>query len=414
MHVRRASARGLALLVLASCGPDVAPTDEGGSSSSGGGDTTTGRPTSATTAETGETATSSDSTALGSSSASSASESSSSSSSSSGGAVWAEPELLAVLDGDPIEVDPRYIAVTAAHIHVGAVLGNPLTRHWVLDRDSGRVVATSVVGGPVIATADFVYASGPRTGQTATDMESAVTRMDHDGANETEVLVTEEQLFAFAGSPTTAFIQGFPDSSPFELWQVEDGQPSAEFITDLGQQSMGWAIYDDERLLVPEMDGEPILALDLDTLDFESLVDPPEPAFVLWASVDYLFVGTEGGIVRAQEPKLAFEPLDDSDSVWFITGDDEELFWLTSGDSVRLWSSSIEGSDVVNLPLESDLGGIESIGVAEDSIYIVAGLVVDVATEHSGSVWRLERGSRFRCRISLRTRCGSSRGLRQR
>jgi hypothetical protein len=381
LNVRTAA--WVASLGLAGCGPSVG--NAVGDSSTAQAETTTlsasdsDETVSSTSVDSGE---STHSTASTSSAASSGADASSSEES---GTSWPEPELLATLDGDPAQLEVAYITVAGDHLHVGTLVVGNQSRHWVLQRGSGEEVAVSPAGGSVVATSTHVYSAGYRTGDSA-DVELALVRMNHDGTEATELLVTTDVPFAFAASASSAFIGRWPDFDHFEIWVAADEMPNPELLLDTGQQSMGSAIYREGALLVPDGESESVLRLDLDTLLFEPLFSPPEAANVLASTNDLVLAGTSNALYRADEVRLEVEPVDIG-YVWAVAADDEEIFWLEAGDQVRLMSTSTQGGAVEEVPLGDDFPTVRNLAIAPDCVYILAA----GSLEASGSVWRVQR-----------------------
>jgi hypothetical protein len=384
MHVRVTL---VAACFCAACAPDVAMNsgnESGGESSLGA--SSDGSSADATSSE----ASTDSSTGLSTTTQSIDSSSSSveSSSSDDTGNGWGEPVRLAELDGDPLTLAPQYIVVAGEHVHIGTLLTGAQSRHWVLDRDSGELVATSPAAGALAVTAESVYSAGYRTGEFA-DGEFSIVRMAHDGSAETELSVTDEAPHVFAASSSRAFIQFWPDYDHFETWACDDGLPSVELLVDTGQQSMGSAIYLEDVLLTPAFDEDAIASLGLDSLSFGARVELPTAATVLGSAAELVLAGTGEGLLRidldgAEEP-VVVDPLPAS----ALAADTDAIVWLAGDPPGTLSWTSAAGGEVIEMELEGDLRGARNVALAPDAVYVVA-VAVDT-TAYAGTVWKLDR-----------------------
>ncbi len=373
-------AGGLATAIGSGCAPEIPVVDAASTTAPSASSSESGPTESGSTIGVGTLDTSGDATAT------SGGGSSSDDTSTGTTPGWGRPEELVVLTDDGEDLVAFSLVAASDYVHLGALSPNFHTRHWVVHRETGEIVATSPVGGLLARSAGFVYATGFRNGGAGSpDAEWALNRMAHDGTGDTELLASAEAMYVRTAAPDGAFVERLVGAGQRELWRVEDeGGPAP--IGDLAQVDVSLALFDEERLVVVDGEAMALASLDLVTLAAQPMAPLDDSALALAGNSSGVYVAGFETLVRAAKPDHATDVLYPETTI-DVAADDAAVVWVSStGPSHwRILAADAAGNDAV-VVWEED-AAISHVALDSDALYFVR------ETPDVGTLVRIDRSS---------------------
>lgn len=283
-----------------------------------------------------------------------------------GSAGWPEPRELLELSSERCSYfGVASLVVAGQYLHVGAFSGTAYSQHWVVDRDSGEVLAI-LPGASLGVSGGFVYGAGFVDGGVGqADAPFGLYRVAYDGTGFTELLVSDHPLGVVLAFDDAAFVASYLPGRVQELWRADDATTTLEPLGDISDVSTWRWIHDDGEVLLIDAAQDGMSVLDMMDLTLEPLFEFDGTGSSAAANSEHVFVGTnENVIVRATKPAYAASTIATQVPVDDVVADDEVIVW--AGDR-SIFAAAANGDDPTFM--WTDRNPIEHLAMDADAVY---------------------------------------------
>jgi hypothetical protein len=277
--------------------------------------------------------------------------------------------------------NPGSLVVLDGFAHVGSVVHGLASQHWVVDLESGRVVAEPAIGGQLAVVGDSVFVAGWSSPPGANPNVMSLVAYAADGTLQSTLLEVENAIIHPVRGDGSAFffvIDDLGSAGPLELWSWDLESASGSVVADLDgtwpvlvREGIVWAsdAVDDRTARFGWLSGRPAALVDI--------VDLPGLALAAASAADSLFVAPSYDSLYRVDPEQrtlvalaalgAGSPDVVADDRHVVAWRPQEPLESTSAEIIAIDTAGGDVETVATLDYE-----VRDLALTEDHLYLIA------------------------------------------